>query len=85
MGRKHQLAPISEAEEIRVDLIEAEAADMRMNWVMLVYAEFVSYFAMSSFISNYLKMFYVIPRKMENIYLLKMVENFYLNASLIFS
>ena len=29
MGRKHRLAPISEAEKIRIDLIENEAEDIR--------------------------------------------------------
>ena len=44
MGRKHNLAPKTEAEEIRVDLIETEANDMRDNWVNLCYysKDFVS-------------------------------------------
>ena len=37
LGRKHNLVPRNEAERIRVDLIEAEAMDMRNNWVNLCY------------------------------------------------
>ena len=46
LGRKHNLAPLSEEEHIRVDLIEAEAMDMRTNWSRLCYYEtdFVKYF-----------------------------------------
>ena len=39
MGRKHNLAPLSEEEHIRVDLIEAEAMDMRTNWSHFCYHE----------------------------------------------
>ena len=48
LGRKHGLAPITDAEKIRVDLIEAEINDMRANWSYLCYggtlADFVSFF-----------------------------------------
>ena len=44
LGRKHGLAAKTEAEQIRVDLIEAEAVDMRMRWSQLCYnADFVHY------------------------------------------
>ena len=44
LGRKHKLDPQSEEERKRVDLIEAEAEDMRVNWVNLCYyaTDFVS-------------------------------------------
>ena len=43
LGRKHGLAGKNEAEQIRVDLIEAEAFDMRTKWVTLCYyGNFVS-------------------------------------------
>lgn len=37
LGRKHGLVPGNEQEQIRVDLIEAEAFDQRMRWVQLCY------------------------------------------------
>nr|CAH0103004.1 unnamed protein product [Daphnia galeata] len=37
LGRKHNLAPKTEEEHIRVDLIEAEAEDMRTKWSTLCY------------------------------------------------
>ena len=43
LGRKHNLKANNEAEQIRLDLIEAEALDMRSKWIALVYSpEFVS-------------------------------------------
>ena len=43
LGRKHNLAPKTEEEHIRVDLAEAEAIDMRTKWSTLCYnADFVS-------------------------------------------
>jgi glutathione S-transferase len=46
LGRKHGLVAKNEKEQLRIDLIEAEAMDMRNKWVMLIYgkADFVSYF-----------------------------------------
>lgn len=35
LGRKHGLAPKTEKEQIRIDLMEAEALDMRSRWVQL--------------------------------------------------
>lgn len=37
LGRKHGLAPKTEAEHIRMDLTEAEAIDMRTKWSTLCY------------------------------------------------
>jgi glutathione S-transferase len=43
LGRKHNLVAKTEEEQIRVDLIEAEAIDMRIRWSTLCYnADFVS-------------------------------------------
>lgn len=44
LGRKHGLAPVNEAQQIRVDLIEAEAMDMRTKWTYMCYytPDFVS-------------------------------------------
>lgn len=43
LGRKHGLDARNEAEHIRIDLVEAEALDMRSRWVALCYgADFVS-------------------------------------------
>lgn len=43
LGRKHGLAPKNEEEQRRVDLIEAEAMDMRANWSKTCYSpDFVS-------------------------------------------
>jgi glutathione S-transferase len=43
LGRKHGLIAKNEVEQIRVDLIEAEALDMRSRWVALCYGpNFVS-------------------------------------------
>ena len=47
LGRKHNLVPKNEEEHRRIDLIEAEAMDIRSKWVGLVYsssADFVSFF-----------------------------------------
>ena len=42
LGRKHNMKANNEKEQIRLDLIEAEAEDMRSNWADLVYSpEFV--------------------------------------------
>ena len=38
LGRKHGLAPVTDAEQIRVDLIEAEAMDVRSGWSKLCYS-----------------------------------------------
>jgi len=35
LGRKHDLAPKTEEEKIRVDLTEGEVMDMRFNWSTL--------------------------------------------------
>ena len=44
LGRKHGLAPKNETEQMRVDLIEAEAMDIRSKWSATCYnANFVSY------------------------------------------
>lgn len=37
LGRKHDLAPKTEEEKIRVDLTEGEVMDMRFNWSTLCY------------------------------------------------
>lgn len=37
LGRKHGLDARNEAEHIRIDLVEAEALDMRSRWVALCY------------------------------------------------
>jgi len=37
LGRKHGMAPKNEAEQIRVDLIEAEAMDIRFKWSATCY------------------------------------------------
>ena len=43
LGRKHGLVAKNEAEQIRVDLMEAEALDIRSGWVALCYgSDFVS-------------------------------------------
>lgn len=42
LGRKHNLAPRNEEEEIRVDLIEAEAMDLRTRWGFLCYGDSVT-------------------------------------------
>ena len=43
LGRKHNMAAKNEEEQIRMDLIEAEAIDMRTKWSTLCYiADFVS-------------------------------------------
>ena len=39
LGRKHGLVPLNEAERIRIDLIEAEALDMRQRWVSICYGK----------------------------------------------
>lgn len=45
LGRKHDLAAKNESEQIRIDLVEAEALDMRSRWVALCYgSDFVSTF-----------------------------------------
>ena len=45
LGRKHNMAAKTEEEQIRVDLIEAEAEDMRTKWSTLCYHDdFVSNF-----------------------------------------
>ena len=42
LGRKHNMKANNEKEQIRLDLIEAEAEDMRSKWADLVYSpEFV--------------------------------------------
>jgi len=38
LGRKHGLAPKTEQEQTRVDLIEAEAMDIRTNWSKTMYS-----------------------------------------------
>lgn len=38
VGRKYGLAPKTEAEQIRADLIEAEALDIRANWSNTCYS-----------------------------------------------
>lgn len=38
LGRKHGLSPKTEAERMRVDLIEAEGFDMRTNWLNLCHS-----------------------------------------------
>jgi len=48
LGRKHGLVPKNEEEHRRIDLIEAEAMDIRNNWVTLCYGssskvDFVSF------------------------------------------
>ena len=49
LGRKHNMKANNDAEQIRLDLIEAEAVDMRMKWSMLVYSpEFVIRNSLSS-------------------------------------
>ena len=37
LGRKHDLFPKTEEEIIRVDLVEGEALDLRINYVLLCY------------------------------------------------
>ncbi|KAL7647620.1 UNVERIFIED_CONTAM: hypothetical protein RMT77_001220 [Armadillidium vulgare] len=37
LGRKHDLVGKNEAENIRVDMTEHEAADMRLEWMNLIY------------------------------------------------
>ena len=37
LGRKHDLFPKTEEEMIRVDLVEGEALDLRLNYVLLCY------------------------------------------------
>jgi len=48
LGRKHNLAPLTEQEHIRIDLIEAEAIDIRTKWSHFCYYEtdIVSYCAL---------------------------------------
>nr|QST14957.1 GSTmu3bc1 protein [Diaphanosoma celebensis] len=38
LGRKHGLAPKKETEQIRVDLTEAEAMDVRSKWAVTLYS-----------------------------------------------
>ena len=43
LGRKHDLVAQTESEQIRIDLMEAEANDLRYQWVCLCYLmDFVS-------------------------------------------
>ena len=45
LGRKHDLIAKNSAEQLRIELIEAEAMDMRTKWAMLIYGktDFVRY------------------------------------------
>ncbi len=43
LGRKHNLVPKNEEEHRRIDLIEAEAMDMRTKWVAHCYSSSVDF------------------------------------------